>query len=102
MSSQLEFIASKFQIEGEVKDIRPLGDGLINDTFFIETTDNTPNYILQRKNKHVFTDIPAMMDNIHKVTTHLKKKIILSGGDPLRYSRACQPPFNGNDKENHS
>ncbi len=95
MSNQLEFIASKFKVEGEVKDIRPLGDGLINDTFFIETTDNTPNYILQRKNKYVFTDIPAMMDNIYKVTTHLKKKIVLSGGDPFREALTLTPTKEG-------
>ncbi|MDH6310448.1 Ser/Thr protein kinase RdoA (MazF antagonist) [Dysgonomonas sp. PFB1-18] len=77
-------IEKHFAIEGTVKKIRPLGEGLINDTFFIETEGDSPNYILQRKNKNIFKYIPAMMENIHKVTTHLKKKIIEKGGDPLR------------------
>lgn len=84
-------IGKHFSFEGTVKEIRPFGDGLINDTFFVETEGNSPNYILQRKNKNIFTDIPAMMDNIQKVTTHLKNKIIAQGGDPLRRALTVTP-----------
>lgn len=84
MENKLKEIAGKFNFEGEVKNVRPLGEGLINDTYFVETGDNTPNYILQRKNGNIFKNIPAMMDNIYKVTTHLKKKIEAAGGDPMR------------------
>jgi hypothetical protein len=86
-----ELIGSHFQFEGIIKEIRPWGEGLINDTFFVETTGNSPDYILQRKNKNVFKDIPAMMDNIHKVTAHLKKKITEQGGDPLREALTITP-----------
>lgn len=88
-------IEKHFAIEGTVKEIRPLGEGLINDTFFIETEGNSPNYILQRKNKNIFKYIPAMMDNIHKVTTHLKKKIVEKGGDPLREALTVTPTVDG-------
>ncbi|WP_108821440.1 phosphotransferase enzyme family protein [Dysgonomonas sp. Marseille-P4361] len=84
-------IGKHFSFEGTVKEIRPFGDGLINDTFFVETEGNSPNYILQRKNKNIFTDIPAMMDNIQKVTTHLKNKIIAQGEDPLRRALTVTP-----------
>ena len=84
MKESLSNIANRFHIEGDIKNIRPLGEGLINDTYFVETSGNTPNYILQQKNKSIFKDIPAMMDNIYKVTSHLKKKIESEGGDPLR------------------
>ncbi|MDR0681597.1 MAG: aminoglycoside phosphotransferase family protein, partial [Dysgonamonadaceae bacterium] len=77
-------IAAHFQFEGKVKNVRSLGEGLINDTFFVETTGNSPNYILQRKNKNIFQNIPAMMNNIYQVTTHLKNKVIEKGGDPFR------------------
>jgi thiamine kinase-like enzyme len=76
-------VATHFQFEGKVKTVRSLGEGLINDTFFVETTGHSPNYILQRKNKNIFQNIPAMMNNIYKVTTHLKNKIIETGGDPF-------------------
>jgi thiamine kinase-like enzyme len=77
-------ISAYFQFDGIVKNVRSLGEGLINDTFFVETTGNSPNYILQRKNKNIFQNIPAMMNNIYKVTVHLKNKIIEMGGDPFR------------------
>lgn len=74
MEETLFKISENFAFEGTVKEIRPLGEGLINDTFLVETEGNSPNYILQRKNKNIFKDIPAMMENIYKVTSHLKKK----------------------------
>lgn len=84
MENKLKDIASKFKFDGEIKNVRPLGEGLINDTYFVETAANSPNYILQRKNGNIFKNIPAMMDNIYKVTTHLKKKIEAAYGDPMR------------------
>ena len=75
-----------FAYEGEVREIKPLGEGFINDTFIVRTEGSAPDYILQRKNHKVFPDVPAMMDNIVKVTAHMKKKIIAAGGDPLRES----------------
>lgn len=88
-------IEQKFTFEGFVKEIRPLGEGLINDTFFVETEGDSPNYILQRKNKSIFKDVPAMMDNIHKVTSHIKKKVTEAGGDPLREALTVTPTVDG-------
>lgn len=88
-------IASHFKFEGTVSNIRPFGDGLINDTFLVETEGDSPSYILQRKNKNIFTDVPAMMDNIHRVTTHLKKKIVAAGGDPDREALTVTPTVDG-------
>lgn len=84
-------VGEHFAFDGVVQDIRSIGEGLINDTFFVETIGNSPNYILQKKNKNIFKDIPAMMDNIHKVTNHLKEKIIKQGGNPLREALTIIP-----------
>ncbi|WP_163321916.1 phosphotransferase enzyme family protein [Draconibacterium mangrovi] len=85
MEANLYEIAKYFQLEGEVKKITPLGEGFINDTYIIETeADDSPNYLMQRKNKNIFTDVPAMMDNIERITSHLKKKISAQGGDVMR------------------
>lgn len=73
-------IASHFALEGEVAQIKALGEGFINDTFVVETVGEAPNYILQRKNHIVFPDVPAMMDNILAVTEHIKAKV----EDPMR------------------
>lgn len=84
MQQKLNAIAEKFDIKGKITGVKPLGDGFINDTYIIETEADSPNYILQRKNRNIFTNIPAMMDNIERVTTHLKNKIATAGGDPMR------------------
>ena len=73
-------IASQFDLEGSVSEIRPLGDGFINDTFVVKTAGNAPDYILQRKNHLIFPDVPGMMENIKAVTEHIKSKV----HDPLR------------------
>ncbi|HSH19612.1 MAG TPA: hypothetical protein VLA03_04125, partial [Draconibacterium sp.] len=91
MNSKLLRIAKKFQIEGEIKEVTALGEGFINDTFIIKTAEGSPNYILQRKNKKIFSPIPAMMENIQKVCLHIKKKIEKAGGDPLREAMTIIP-----------
>lgn len=73
-----------FKIEGEVKEIAPLGEGFINDTFIVKTGEGTPDYILQKKNRNVFPDIEGMMDNILKVTAHIRRKVEEEGGNPER------------------
>ncbi len=95
MSMPLIDVANQFAFAGKVKAVKPLGEGLINETFFVETADNAPSYILQRKNKNIFTDIPAMMDNIKKVTEHIKKKVVAAGGNPLREALTVIPTVDG-------
>ena len=48
-------IATHFKIDGDMHQILPLGNGLINDSYKIETTEKKhPDYVLQRIN-HVLT-----------------------------------------------
>ncbi|MCQ2159198.1 MAG: aminoglycoside phosphotransferase family protein [Bacteroidales bacterium] len=69
-------IARQFAIKGEISEVKPLGEGFINDTFKVYTKGNeAPQYILQRKNHIVFPDVPAMMDNIYRVTEHIRTKV---------------------------
>lgn len=84
MNEKLHKIAARFQTETPVVEISPLGAGFINDTFVAKTSSPSLKYILQRKNKNVFPDVPAMMDNILAVTAHLHKKTKKKGGDPER------------------
>ncbi len=89
-------IAGQFCIKGTVANIAPLGEGFINDTFIVATTsEETPDYILQRKNRNIFKDIPAMMENIAKVTAHLKGKVAAQGGDPEREAMTVVPTKEG-------
>ncbi|MFA5328537.1 MAG: phosphotransferase [Prolixibacteraceae bacterium] len=81
----LEALAAGFQLEGTVDRVEPMGEGFINDTYIVYTKeDSAPNYLLQRKNKKIFTNVPAMMENIVKVCNHIKTKVMAKHGDPLR------------------
>ncbi|MEN8116301.1 MAG: aminoglycoside phosphotransferase family protein [Bacteroidota bacterium] len=95
MKTNLTKIAGNFQIEGELDEVKPLGEGFINDTFIISTKDGSPSYILQRKNKNIFSPIPAMMENIEKVCQHIKKKVEKAGGDPMREAMTVIPAHDG-------
>ena len=83
-NQELQKIVSNFDIIGEVAEIKPLGAGFINDTLTVRTAGDAPDYILQRKNKQIFPDVPAMMDNIVAVTDHIRKKVVEASGDPSR------------------
>ena len=84
MTEKLLKIAGEFVLKGTISEITPLGQGFINDTFIIHTEGDAPNYILQRKNKAIFPDVPAMMDNIDRVTAHIRAKVAAEGGDTRR------------------
>ncbi|HNX54021.1 MAG TPA: aminoglycoside phosphotransferase family protein [Prolixibacteraceae bacterium] len=89
-------IAAQFKLDGVVDNVSPMGEGFINDTFIIQTFGNeTPNYLLQRKNKRIFHPIPAMMENIEKVCIHIRKKVLASNGDPSRQAMTIVPTHDG-------
>jgi effector-binding domain-containing protein/thiamine kinase-like enzyme len=96
MKTDLIKIAEQFQLEGKVKEVTPLGEGFINDTFMVTMEENATRYILQRKNKRVFSPIPAMMENIQKVCSHIKEKVKKAGGDPMREAMTIIPATDGN------
>ena len=85
-------IAARFVLDGEATEVKPLGEGFINDTYTVALDGNpAPRYILQRKNHHIFPDVPAMMDNIDRVTRHIKTKV----ADPLRETLTVIPTRDG-------
>ena len=75
---ELNAIAARFAIEGKVLEIKPLGNGLINDTYKI-TTDGTKAYVLQRVNNAIFKDVDLLQNNIVAVTRHIRKKLEAAG-----------------------
>ncbi|GET26234.1 phosphotransferase enzyme family protein [Prolixibacter sp. NT017] len=71
---QLNLIFESFGTEGHVKHWEPFGNGHINDTFLGKNQKNeASDFILQRKNHKIFTNVPGMMDNITAVTEHIRK-----------------------------
>ena len=74
---ELKEIVSQFALEGQVDQIKPLGTGLINDTFRVTTVEPTaPDYVLQRINHVVFTDVEMLQQNIQRVTEHIRHKLL--------------------------
>lgn len=64
--------AENFCLKGEVTDICPYGEGHINVTLLVTTTEK--RYILQKMNTHVFPDPDHLMKNICGVTEHLRSR----------------------------
>ena len=77
----LRAIASRFQIYGDFRDAAPHGTGHINDTYatVFNQSGSPVRYILQRINHHVFKDPPAVMQNISRVTAHVRRKLEEAG-----------------------
>lgn len=65
-------IANKFALQGDLKDIAPYGEGHINLTLLVTTTEK--RYILQKMNTNVFPDPDKLMENICGVTEHLRSR----------------------------
>ncbi|MBO4475579.1 MAG: aminoglycoside phosphotransferase family protein [Bacteroidales bacterium] len=71
-------IAQKFAIKGNILEIKPLGNGLINDTLLV-VTDGPDNYVLQKINNAIFRDVELLQHNIDCATAHIRRKL---AGDP--------------------
>ena len=73
-------ILAQFEISGLVKVVKPLGNGLINDTYHgITEGDHTPDYVLQRINNAIFQNVDLLQRNIEIVTAHIRRKLEVSG-----------------------
>ncbi len=62
-------VAEQFCLAGEIVEICPYGEGHINLTLLVTTTEK--RYIMQKMNTRVFTDSDSLMANICGVTEHL-------------------------------
>ncbi|WP_374951206.1 phosphotransferase enzyme family protein [Mucilaginibacter sp.] len=72
----LNDIISEFAITGSIANTITIETGHINDTYRLINADAAaPDYLLQRINRAVFKDVPALMENIWHVTQHLKSKL---------------------------
>lgn len=70
-------IARQFRVPGEFVVATPFGSGHINDTYCALFNDKgaTPRFIIQRINHHVFKNPAAVMENIVRVTSHIREKL---------------------------
>ena len=101
-------VISRFRAWGDLVSVKPHGSGHINDTFKVEfgMAGRPVHYLLQRINHTIFKDPPAMMENILRVTNHLRMKLKQGGcADVTRHSmcvvmardgKTCYHDPNGN------
>lgn len=87
-----------FQCPGELEDARPCGSGHINDTFAATYRDGarTWRFVHQRINHEIFRDPVSMMENIARVTEHLRRALAAEpGADPDRETLTLVPTRDG-------
>ena len=76
-------IVRRFGFTGETESIAPYGRGHINETYCV-TCSGGHHYLLQNVNVRVFKNPQEVMENIERVTEHLRRKIRERGGDESR------------------
>lgn len=70
-------IARNFEIFGEFLEFQPFGNGHINDTYAASYVQGGAviRYIHQRVNHNIFKNPVAQMENIQRVTAHMRAKL---------------------------
>src|SRR3954465_7700929 len=74
---QLKEISKEFQIYGEILHAETFKIGHINETYSAtyDQGGTKVRYIHQKINQNVFKNPAAVMNNLMRVTTHLRKKL---------------------------
>ncbi len=70
------YICAQFQLPGKVIAIEPWGNGNINDTFVVHlAVEPAKRCILQRINNQVFPRPELIMENIRRLTDHMRRQL---------------------------
>jgi hypothetical protein len=95
--AELRAMALHFALAGSFASGAAYGSGHIHDTFLVRTRERScPDYILQRINPVIFKNVPAMMENIVRVTEHMRRKIAaIPGRDAEREVLTVVPALSG-------
>ena len=94
----LRQVTESFQIWGDFVGAVPYGSGHINDTYQVtmRVAGTTVRYLLQRVNHAIFTRPDMVMDNILRVTAHLREKLAQDDdGDISRKALTVIPARDG-------
>lgn len=106
-SSVLSNIIDAFPFSGELIEYEATNVGLINSTYILTFSDGNQDfkYIVQKINTNVFKNPDELMSNIMNITSFLRNKINLSGGNSERetltflYTKDNTPYFCDEDGE---
>lgn len=79
---QILQIASLFDIKGEPTNATTFGNGLINDTYRVETSSGN-TYVVQRINTAIFKNPDSLQSNLLKISAHMRKLLSESGATDI-------------------
>jgi Ser/Thr protein kinase RdoA (MazF antagonist) len=77
----VQTLSRQFQLSGKYLSAEPYGSGHINDTFRVsyDRGGTVVHYLLQRINHQIFKNPPALMENVRRVTEHIRGKLAAKG-----------------------
>ena len=96
--NEIQAVAEKFAIRGEITSVTQINKGYINRTYKIETLSETGHvhkYLLQRINTNVFPDVDALMSNFKLTTDHLLGRLKLPGSGKKGSVQTSRPTKDG-------
>lgn len=66
-------IIKNFDVRGDIKELNPINNGIINTTYVVKSDDkgNINKYLLQKINTSIFTEPFKLMKNIENVTKYI-------------------------------
>lgn len=74
---KLKDVVFQFIDKEENVKVEPLGKGHINDSYRVGTAEK--EYVLQRVNHNIFKNVHELQNNIQRVTSHIRAKLIDKG-----------------------
>ncbi len=85
LNDDLAAAVKNFQVEGDFKAAAPIGNGHIHDTYAadFQCGPEAVRYVVQRINHNVFRDPPKLTENIVRVTSHIRRKLVAAGVDDV-------------------
>jgi len=98
MSCNIADIVGRFAIAGRFLDAVAYGSGHINTTYVsrIQSGTDVVRYVHQRINHEIFKSPEQVMENIDRVTAHIRAKFVAAGVDPRRGVMTVVPTVEGN------
>ena len=81
LPSDLAGVAEEFVLPDRFVRAEPFGSGHINDTFVahFDRAGVRVRFILQRINHQIFKNVPALMENVQRVTAHAGRRAAATG-----------------------
>ena len=73
----LHSVGRRFGLRGHMREVAALTGGHIHDTYLVTYVDGSSrrHFVHQRINQHVFRDPARLMDNVERVTDHLRFRL---------------------------